>query len=112
MTREDQAAPVLRLGTDRDDQIRLPAVGGWVALDADAGRVEVVGEEIGERGVAGVARGVERDQAGQQLTVVEMPAGRAQVPGSVARRAMRARTSRTPGCSSGSASFQRSTNRR
>jgi hypothetical protein len=68
---EHQPLAVGCLRTDGDEQIGLGAVGRCVALDADAGAIEVVGEEIRQRQVALSARTVEADQPGEQRAIVE-----------------------------------------
>jgi hypothetical protein len=95
--RQHQAFPVVGLRARGDDQVGLAAVAGTVPLDADAGPVEVVTEEIGQREIARAAGGVEGDEPREQGPIVERGSGRSQVPGSVESFASRARTSRTPG---------------
>ncbi len=54
------------------DQVGLGAVRGRVALDANAGAVQVARQEIGERQIAVPAGRVEGDQAGEQVGVGEV----------------------------------------
>ena len=110
--REHQPVTFPRLRARRDDQVGLGAVGGAVPHYAHARPVEVVAKEVGQREVARAAGGVERDEPREQRSVVERGLRRCQGAGSVASRASRARTSRTPGWSAGSAFRHRSTKRR
>ena len=112
VTREDQAGAIAPLRAGPDDQVGLLPISGEVPVDPDAGALQVVGQEIDQRQVAQMTGGVEGDQTGEQRPVVQPGMGRGQEPASVASRAIRARISRTPGCSGGSASFHSSAKRR
>ena len=110
VTAEHQPAAVWSLGSGADQEVGLVTRGGRHSSHTHAWPIEILGQELDHWQVAEMARGVEPHQAGEQIAIGERGAN-SQVPGSCARCARRLRTSRTLGWSSGSASFQSSTNR-
>ena len=67
----EEEAVAVALGTQLDQQVRLGAVGGREPFAADAGARQRLFDQVQERQVGAVAGRVDRDQAAQQLDLVE-----------------------------------------
>jgi hypothetical protein len=84
VSREHQATAIGALRAGDQEQVGLLSVGGWIPADPDAGSIDIVADEVGQREVTEVAGRIDPDQAREEGAVGERVSRGGQVPGSLA----------------------------